>query len=48
MSDENNVLVNEEGELLVHEDNLLQTAEMSQEELEILQASKVLPFLFKN
>ena len=40
MSDENNVLVNEEGELLVHEDNLLQTAEMSQEELEILQASK--------
>ena len=28
MSDENNVLVNEEGELLVHEDNLLQTAEM--------------------
>lgn len=40
MSDENNVLVNDEGELLVHEDNLLQTAEMSQEELEILQASK--------
>ena len=40
MSDETNVLVNEEGELLVHEDNLLQTAEMSQEELEILQASK--------
>lgn len=40
MSDENNVLVNKEGELLVHEDNLLQTAEMSQEELEILQASK--------
>ena len=40
MSDENNVLVNEEGELLVHEDNLLQTAKMSQEELEILQASK--------
>ena len=40
MSDENNFLVNDEGELLVHEDNLLQTAEMSQEELEILQASK--------
>ena len=40
MSDENNILVNDEGELLVHEDNLLQTAEMSQEELEILQASK--------
>ena len=40
MSDENNVLVNDEGELLVHEDNSLQTAEMSQEELEILQASK--------
>ena len=40
MSEENNVLVNDEGELLVHEDNLLQTAEMSQEELEILQASK--------
>lgn len=40
MSDENNVLVNDEGELLVHEDNLLETAEMSQEELEILQASK--------
>ena len=40
MSDESNVLVNDEGELLVHEDNLLQTAEMSQEELEILQASK--------
>tara|TARA_B100000282_G_scaffold79676_1_gene55252 strand:- start:267 stop:869 length:603 start_codon:yes stop_codon:yes gene_type:complete len=40
MSDKNNVLVNEEGELLVHEDNLLQTAEMSQEELDILQASK--------
>ena len=40
MSDENNVLVNDEGELLVHEDNLLQTSEMSQDELEILQASK--------
>lgn len=40
MSDESDVVVNDEGELLVHEDNLLQAAEMSQEDLEILQASK--------
>ena len=40
MSNESDVVVNDEGELLVHEDNLLQAAEMSQEDLEILQASK--------
>ena len=42
MSDENNVLVNEEGELLVHEDNLLQTAQ-PQDGRQALYATKIVP-----
>ena len=40
IEEENGLIVNDEGELLIHEDSIIETTEMSAEELAILQASK--------
>ena len=40
VEEENGLIVNDEGELLIHEDSIIETTEMSAEELAVLQASK--------
>ena len=40
VEEENGVIVNDEGELLIHEDSIVETTQMSAEDLAILQASK--------
>ena len=40
VEEENGVIVNDEGELLIHEDSIIETTQMSAEDLAILQASK--------
>ena len=40
VEEENGVIVNDEGELLIHEDTIVETTQMSAEDLAILQASK--------
>ena len=40
VEEENGIIVNGEGELLIHEDSIIETTEMSAEDLAILQASK--------
>ena len=40
VEEENGLIVNDEGELLIHEDSIIETTEMSAEDLAILQASK--------
>ena len=40
VEEENGVIINDEGELLIHEDSIIETTEMSAEDLAILQASK--------
>ena len=40
VEEENGVIVNDDGELLIHEDSIIETTQMSAEDLAILQASK--------
>ena len=40
VEEENGVIVNDDGELLIHEDSIVETTQMSAEDLAILQASK--------
>ena len=40
VEEENGLIVNDEGELLIHEDSIIESTEMSAEELAVLQASK--------
>ena len=40
VEEENGVIVNDEGELLIHEDSINQSTQMTVEELAVLQASK--------
>ena len=40
VEEENGVIVNDDGELLIHEDSITQSTQMTVEELAILQASK--------
>ena len=40
VEEENGLIVNDQGELLIHEDSIIETTEMSAEDLAILQASK--------
>ena len=40
VEEENGVVVNDEGELLIHEDSIVETTQISAEDLAILQASK--------
>ena len=40
VEEENGVIINDEGELLIHEDSIVETTQMSAEDLAILQASK--------
>ena len=40
IKEENGLIVNEEGELLIHEDSIVESTQMSAEDLAILQASK--------
>ena len=48
VEEENGLIVNDEGELLIHEDSIIETTEMSAEELAVLQASKMQQNSFKN
>ena len=40
VEEENGVIINDEGELLIHEDSIVETTQISAEDLAILQASK--------